>query len=323
VKQQQALHSSLAPVGTPVAAGFTIFKTDHGNFVITSIASQAAAIRRLNVGDEIVSFGNRFLVPSDSLEYAAQLLDEQTNLPAELVVIRRTPHGSIMRLKICIQGWLVGLMEHRTAQDPSLKHRIRQAVAIAPPENLAVSQRVQDFRHSSMLQNALSVSSTMTHSVDALPVVESLASVAVPVPVQELALSDAADTAAVGPKVHGMPSTGVIPLDILGTAAAVPVSAVSVLAAPDEALPEGWDGSTPNFKSKNLKSAAPILKLNHVHALTLPPFHFADLHDDSGSVHHENSSLKIVQRELPCALYDSCCLSGPTNFIPRSWFLCG
>ena len=263
MKQQQALHSSLAPVGTPVAAGFSIYKNDHGNFVVTSIASQAAVIRRLNVGDEIASFGNRDLAPSDSLEYAAQLLDEQTNLPTDLVVIRRTTHGSIMRFKICIQGWLVGLLEHRTAQDPSLKHRIRQAVAIentAVPENLAISQRVQNLRHSSMLQHDLSVASTMTQSMDALPVVESLGSVAVPEPVQALALSDAGQTAPFGSDVRGMPSSGVIRLEHLGTAAAAaaPVADVSNLATPDEALPEGWEGSSPSFKSQNPESTQPI-----------------------------------------------------------------
>ncbi len=100
MKQLQAPCAGPAPVGTPVAAGFSIFKSDHGNFVVAAVTSDAAAMRSMHVGDVLVSLGNHTFTPSDSLERAAQLLDDMTKAPTELFIIRRIANDSSMRFKI-------------------------------------------------------------------------------------------------------------------------------------------------------------------------------------------------------------------------------
>ena len=103
VRHHTALSPSLAPVGLPVAAGFSISKNDNGNFIVTHVTSNAAAIRRINNGDVLVSLGYHVFEPSDSLEHAAQLFDELPGVPIELVVMRKMGRSGSMRFIVRIQ----------------------------------------------------------------------------------------------------------------------------------------------------------------------------------------------------------------------------
>jgi hypothetical protein len=158
VRPQHPAQTSSAPAGIPVAAGFSVFKTDDGKFVVTDIASDAAAIRRsMQVGDIIVQFGDHVFSPSDSLDRAALLFDAfttkgvqnngdwPTSAGKQLVVSRQTGPRSSMLFKIRIQP---------PRHDP--QYQVAPAITRYLSEaEVAHSRRARDLYHSAGRHAAL------------------------------------------------------------------------------------------------------------------------------------------------------------------------
>lgn len=114
-------------LGIPVAAGFSILKTDNGKFTVTEVA---AFRQQISVGDVIISFGDHVFSPSDSLDHAAQIFDDElirgdgnfgpTKMGKQLVVTRQTGSRSQTQFKVRIQPahpssrnqWMPGIKLH-------------------------------------------------------------------------------------------------------------------------------------------------------------------------------------------------------------------
>ena len=176
VRPQRAAQTSSAPAGIPVAAGFSVFKTDDGKFMVTDIAPDAAAIRRrMQVGDIIVQFGDHVFSPSDSLYRAALLFDAfttkgvqnngdwPTSAGKQLVVSRQTGPRSSMLLKIRIQP---ARHAPQYQEAPAVKSYLSDAED-------AHSQRARDFfysagRHAALRTPNFSVSPETEHRPQAL-----------------------------------------------------------------------------------------------------------------------------------------------------------
>jgi hypothetical protein len=152
VRHDTALPPRLAPVGVPLAAGFSIAKNDTGNFIVTDVTSNAAAIRRMNAGDMLVSLGNHVFEPGDSLEHAAQLFDELPSLPVELVVMRVMGRSGSMRFIVRIQQG-----------DKAFAQSSMKSLA----GNLAHVQDAQNFDDSTSRQNAPIILPDVSPYVDA------------------------------------------------------------------------------------------------------------------------------------------------------------
>ncbi len=114
VKQGQA-STKPTVVGIPVAAGFSICKTDSGSFVVTDVTSHIAAIQCMAVDDVVVSIGNRMLTSDDSLDHVVQLFKEPTSGHKELVVRRTAGSGVVTRFTIRLQRAGQGLQNKMAA----------------------------------------------------------------------------------------------------------------------------------------------------------------------------------------------------------------
>ena len=125
-RHERAAPSSLAPAGVPVAAGFNIVKNDVGNFVASGITSADAAVRRMEVGDVLVSFGAHVFSPNDSLAEAAACFDKTSHLQTKLIVRRSTGTGGSARLMILIRRAVAGPQD---SKDPAVMEGTPEAVA--------------------------------------------------------------------------------------------------------------------------------------------------------------------------------------------------
>ena len=143
VKQGQA-STKPTVVGIPVAAGFSICKTDSGSFVVTDVTSHIAAIQCMAVDDVVVSIGNRMLTSDDSLDHVVQLFKEPTSGHKELVVRRTAGSGVVTRFTIRLQrGGQGSQYKMAAAQAPLNHHPEKSSTFSAAPYPLNPEQQRQ------------------------------------------------------------------------------------------------------------------------------------------------------------------------------------
>ena len=125
-KPHLAAQAGTAPVGVPLAAGFSILKKDDGKFVVAEVT---AARQRVAVGDVLISFGDHIFSPIDSLDRLAKMFHDElingdenywpTNPGKQLVVSRQTGGSSQTQFKIRI------LPAHHSPQNGYLQQQLR------------------------------------------------------------------------------------------------------------------------------------------------------------------------------------------------------